>query len=75
MKIDNIEMCKALIDKREKLQRASDLLSDEQAIVIVTQGLSKAAERTDIYDECLNLAVQDAIAERIKQIEKQIELL
>ena len=75
MNIDNIEKCKALLDQREKLQLASDLLGNGQARVVITQGFGKDAEKTDLFDEQLNMAVQDAIAERIKQIEKHIERL
>lgn len=75
MNIDNIEKCKSLLDKREKLQLASDLLAGKQARVVIAQGFGQEAEKTDLFDEDLNMAVQDAIAGRIKQIEKQIELL
>lgn len=75
MKVENIEKCKALLDQREKLQLASDLLGNGQARVVITQGFGQDAEKTDLFDEQLNMAVQDAIAERIKQIEEHIERL
>ena len=75
MIIDNIEKCKAVLDKRSKLQLAADLLDAGQARVVIVQGFGKDMEKTDLFEEDLNVAVLDAISERIKLIEKQIELL
>ncbi len=75
MNIDNIEKCKALLNKRSNLQLAADLLDAGQARVAIVQGFGKDMEKTDLFEEELNAAVQDAISERIRLIEKQIELL
>lgn len=76
MKIDNIEKCQVLLDKRAALQRASLLMADLQRKALITvQGFARDAARVELTDDELNLAIQDAIDARIQAIEKQIELL
>lgn len=76
MKIDNIEKCKMLLDKRATLQKAATLISDLQRRACVTiTGLAKDAQKVELFDDDLNLAIQDAIDVRLQQIDKQLETL
>lgn len=75
MKIENIEKCKMLMDKMSKLQSAADLLDGGDASLAIVQGFGNNMRSTDLLEAELNAIVQDAISERIRLIEKQLEQL
>lgn len=76
MNIDNIEKCQMLLDKRAKLQQAASFLADlERKAEVCIRGFARNAETVTLYDEELNLAIQDAIDARLKSIDRRIETL
>lgn len=77
MNINNIEKCQMLIEKRERLQKASSILAalQRKARVTIEDLASPVGSKVSLIDEDLNLAIQDAIDARIQAIEKRIETL
>lgn len=77
MNINNIEKCQMLIEKRERLQKASGILAvlQRKARVTIEDLASPMGSKVSLIDEDLNLVIQDAIDARIQAIEKRIETL
>ena len=74
MNIENIEKCKALLESRDKLLRASSML-DEQTARVAIMTVDGALDLGGIPEPELTYAVMDAIAGRVNAIEKQISTL
>ena len=76
MNIDNIEKCQMLLDQRANLQKAASVMADlERHAQVTIQGFARGAEAVTLYDEELNLAIQDAIDARLQAIDRRIETL
>lgn len=77
MNINNIEKYQMLIEKRERLQKASSILAalQRKARVTIEDLALPVGSKVSLIDEDLNLAIQDAIDARIQAIEKRIETL
>lgn len=77
MNINNIERCQMLMEKRERLQKASGIMADlkRKARVTIEDLAPYSGSRVELIDEDLNLAIQDALDARIQAIEKQLETL